>query len=124
MNKVLKTVLLVEDYDDTRELMKYLLEDVLEHRVIEAIDGSEAVEQARLARPDLILMDISMPVMDGIEATRLIKQLDGYTDVPIVAITGHTEKYQNEAIKAGVTEVISKPVNLDDLRPILSHYLA
>ena len=121
---MLKTVLLVEDYDDTREMMKYLLEDVLEHRVIEAIDGSEAVEQARQVRPDLILMDISMPVMDGIEATRLIKQLDGYTDVPIVAITGHTEKYQNEAIKAGVTEVISKPVNLEDLKPILSHYLA
>ncbi len=121
---MLKTVLLVEDYQDTRELMRFLLEVILEHRVIEAVDGSEAVKQARQERPDLILMDISMPVMDGIEATRLIKQLDGFDDIPIVAVTGHSEKYQNEAIDAGVTEVIRKPVDIDDLKPLLSHYLA
>lgn len=124
MKYVLKTVLLVEDYQDTRDLMRFLLEIILEHRVIEAVDGSEAVKQARQERPDLILMDISMPVMDGIEATRLIKQLEGFAEIPIVAITGHTEKYQIEAINAGVSEVISKPVDLDDLQPILSHYLA
>jgi CheY-like chemotaxis protein len=121
---VLKTVLLVEDYKDTRELMRFLLEIILGHRVTEAADGIEAVEQAKREHPDLILMDISMPEMDGIEATRLIKQLDGFENIPIVAITGHSEKYQKEALKAGVNEVVRKPVELDDLEPLLLSYLS
>ena len=123
MNYVLKTVLLVEDYQDTRELMRFLLEIVLGYRVVEAVDGNEAVEQAKQEHPDLILMDISMPVMDGIEATRIIKQFEGLADIPIVAITGHSEKYQKEALKAGANEVIRKPINIDDLKPLVTSYL-
>jgi CheY-like chemotaxis protein len=120
---MLKTVLLVEDYEDTRELLRFLLEVILGHHVIEAANGCEAVNQAKRIHPDLILMDISMPVMDGIEATRLIKQLEGFADVPIVAITGHSDKYQKEALQAGVNEVVCKPVELEDLKPLVSHYL-
>lgn len=119
-----KTVLLVEDYADTRELMKFMLEEVMGHHVIEAVNGLEAVEQARQERPDIILMDISMPVMDGIEATRLIKMLDGFDDVPIVAITAHSDEYQEEALNAGVNQVVCKPVDLEELQPVLSHYLS
>ena len=119
-----KIVLLVEDYEDTRELMKFMLEVMMGHHVIEAVNGQEAVEQAKQERPDIILMDISMPVMDGIEATRLIKKLDGFDDVPIVAITAHSEEYQEEALNAGVNEVVCKPVDMDELQPVLSHYLS
>jgi CheY-like chemotaxis protein len=121
---VLKTILLVEDYADTRDLMKFLLEVILGYYVIEAANGLEAVEQAKSKQPDLILMDISMPVMDGIEATRRIKQLDGFADIPIIAVTGHTEKYQTDAIKAGIVEVVQKPVDIDELKPLVSSYLA
>lgn len=118
-----KTVLLVEDTDDTRELMKIMLE-MLGHNVIEATDGSEAVKIAQTNGFDLVLMDIAMPIMDGIEATKAIKAMDNVSDVPIVAITAHSDKYQQEAMDAGVTEIVRKPVDLDDLRPIVSHYLA
>jgi CheY-like chemotaxis protein len=118
-----KTVLLVEDTDDTRELMRLMLE-MLGHNVIEAADGQEAVDIAQGNGFDLVLMDIAMPVKDGIEATREMKQIDKISDVPIIAITAHSDKYKDEALEAGVTEIVKKPVNFEDLKPILSHYLS
>lgn len=83
MNEI---ILLVEDYDDTRAFMRILLE-MKKFKVIEASDGKQAIECAKLKKPDLILMDIGLPLIDGIVATRQIRKLRVGKYVPIIAVT-------------------------------------
>lgn len=119
---MVKTILVVEDYDDARYLIKVMLQ-MLGHRVVEATDGREAVEFAQREHPDLILMDLSLPLMDGVTATKLIREMDEVSEVPVVCVTAHSEKYRDEALRAGANLVVRKPVDMDDLKPILSQYL-
>jgi CheY-like chemotaxis protein len=116
------TILIVEDYADSRILMKYLLEGY-GYRTLEAADGQEAVDVAKKFHPDLILMDISMPVMDGFRATQLIRKSDGLSRLPIIALTALDKSYYKQAIEAGCDDLINKPVDSTTLRPILKQYL-
>lgn len=118
-----KTVLIVEDFQDARELMRFMLE-TLGHRVEEAADGSEAVKLAQKNHPDLILMDVAMPIMDGITAARIIKESEETADVPIICITAHTNRHKHEALQAGCVKVISKPLDLEILNSAMSPYLS
>jgi CheY-like chemotaxis protein len=118
-----KTVLIVEDYADTRLMMKYLLQR-FGYEVIEASDGQEAVDKVKQRPPDLILMDISMPVMDGLTATQIIRKFDGLGKVPIIAVTAYGKSYYRQAIEAGCDDLINKPLDFDNLEPILEQYLA
>ena len=118
-----KKVLIVEDYEDTREFMKILLESY-GYRVIEAADGIEAIDRVKQHHPDLILMDISLPVVDGLTATRAIRQFDVAAKVPIIAVTAFGKNYYKKAIEAGCNDLIDKPVDFDSLEPILKSYLA
>lgn len=112
-------VLLVEDFDDARYMMKLLLE-LIGYRVFEAINGREAVELAGDINPDLILMDLSLPLLDGISATRIIRQNPLLSSVPIVALTAHTEpEFRDRAYAAGCDEFIGKPVDFDQLESML-----
>ena len=115
-------ILLVDDSEDTRELMRFLLE-ALGYEVVEAANGSEAVECTKETHPDLILMDIAMPVMDGITATTKIRELEEGKNIPVIAVTGHTNWYQEEALKAGCNKVMSKPLDHSSLEKVMSHYL-
>lgn len=117
-----KTILVVEDYDDARQLLKVMLQ-MLGYRVVEATDGREAVEYVKKERPDLILMDLALPLMDGVTATKLIREMEGdISEVPVVCVTAHSEKYRTEALEAGANQVLRKPVDMDSLRPVLSEY--
>lgn len=118
-----KKVLIVEDYEDTREFMKFLLESY-GYQVIEAADGIEAVDKTKNQSPDLILMDISLPVVDGLTATRTIRKCNSKLQLPIIAVTAFGKNYYNRAIEAGCNDLIDKPVDFDVLEPILTHYLA
>ncbi|MEP7038764.1 MAG: response regulator [Acidobacteriota bacterium] len=118
-----KKVLIVEDYEDTREFMKFLLESY-GYQVIEAADGIEAVDLAKNQAPDLILMDISLPVVDGLTATRTIRECNTKAQMPIIAVTAFGKNFYNKAIEAGCNDLIDKPVDFDVLEPILTHYLA
>lgn len=118
----LKKVLIAEDFADIRKMMKILL-GMYGYEVIEAADGSEAIERAVNSRPDLILMDISMPVLDGIQATKAIRNYDGLSEVPIVAITAYGDTYSDQAQAAGCNEVIRKPLDLGQLKPLVQQYL-
>lgn len=117
-----KIILVVDDYLDTRQFMKFLLERH-GHRVIEAIDGKDAVETARKEHPDLIFMDISMPEMDGLTATRVIRQIDGLDETPIIAFTAYGRYLRDEALEAGCNDLIIKPLEPDTLDPLLEQYL-
>jgi len=118
-----KKVLIVEDYEDTREFMKILLESY-GYKVIEAADGIEAIDRVKQHHPDLILMDISLPVVDGLTATRAIREFDADSKVPIIAVTAFGKNYYSKAIEAGCNDLIDKPVDFDSLEPILRSYLS
>jgi CheY-like chemotaxis protein len=115
-------VLVVEDYEDTREFMKFLLQDY-GFDVSEAANGFEALEAVSRQVPDLILMDISMPGMDGMTAARKIREQKSSRKTPIIAITAYGEAARRKAIEAGCNASLSKPIDFEDLEPVLTRYL-
>ena len=117
------TVLVVEDYDDTRVLLKSILERK-GFRVVEAVNGREAVERAASECPDLILMDLDLPILDGIEATNRIRQMGALCAVPIVAITAYPMSFTRvKAFAQGCDEYIPKPIELARLEEVLRRHL-
>ena len=108
-------ILVVDDYQDAREMYAEYLQ-FSGFRVAEAKNGNEAVEKAFALQPDLILMDLSLPGMDGWEATRRLKADDATRRIPVVALTGHALAGASEgAKKAGCDSFVTKPCLPDDL---------
>jgi len=118
-----KRVLVAEDFEDIRRMMKILLE-CRGYEVVEAADGYEAVKKALSYNPDLILMDIAMPVMDGIQATQAIRQHEELADVPIVAVTAYGDFYSERARDVGCNDVVQKPLDFGRLEPLVESYVA
>lgn len=118
-----RKILVVEDFDDSRRLLEIYLKS-LGFDVFEASNGREALENAILFHPDLIIMDITMPHMDGHEATALLKENPSTRQIPIVVMTAHTGAMQIRAAReAGACEVLIKPVEFGVLREMLDRYL-
>jgi CheY-like chemotaxis protein len=117
-----KTVLIAEDYDDMRAMTRVMLE-TLGYEVIQARDGYDALEQAKEHCPDLILMDIAMPVMNGITSATIIRSLEHCRNVPIIALTAYGAEYADRAGEFGFDGIIQKPVKMDDLRDLLRWHL-
>ena len=117
-----RKILVVEDYRDTREFMKFLIESY-GYQVIEAADGLEAIESLKSEFPDLILMDMAMPGMDGIATTRAIRKLKLTSTIPIIAVTAFGRQFYEKAIAAGCNDLIEKPVDFDSLEAVLNEYL-
>ena len=118
----MKKVLVVEDVDFNRELVVQLLED--KYHVIEAVNGQEGVELAERERPELILMDLSLPVMDGWEATRRLKANPDLRSIPVIALTAHAMVGDEEkALAAGCDDYLVKPLDEDELMARIAKYL-
>jgi CheY-like chemotaxis protein len=118
-----QTVMVVEDFEDNRFMMRRLLE-MSGYQVLEAINGEEAVEIAIRERPNLILMDLSLPLLDGLAATRRIRQYPDLRDVPIVAVSAHdTADFHADALAAGCNDYVTKPIDFDQLETLLGHLL-
>ena len=117
-----KKVLIVEDYDDVREFMKILVQSY-GYEAIEANSGIEAVLSVKGEIPNLILMDIALPDIDGIATTRIIREYLRGVPIPIVAVTASGKAIYEEAIEAGCNDVIGKPVDFDSLGPVFDQYL-
>jgi two-component system, cell cycle response regulator DivK len=118
------TILVAEDFDDTRILLKRVLLSG-GYRVVEAVNGREAVEYVKQDCPDLILMDLNMPEMDGLEATEQIRECrELCKDVVILAITAHdTYGMKEAALEAGCDGYLTKPIDFDRLDTILGRLL-
>jgi CheY-like chemotaxis protein len=108
-------ILVVDDFEDAQEMYKQYLE-FSGYRTATAANGKEAVEKANQLAPDLILMDLSLPVMDGWEATRRLKSSGRTRDIPVVALTGHALSGHSErAREAGCDAFVTKPCLPDEL---------
>jgi CheY-like chemotaxis protein len=117
-------VLLVEDTEDNRLMMRRLLE-LSGYRVSEAVNGIEAVKAAERETPSIILMDLSLPLVDGLAATRRIRQLPDLAQVPIIAVSAHdTADFHAEALAAGCDAYITKPIDYSELEDLIADLTA
>jgi len=108
-------ILVIEDYSDSRTLLSSLLRGK-GYKVVEARDGREGLLQANRVTPDLILMDLAMPEMDGVEATRRLRQRHTLSRTPIFAISAYvTDDVKHDALAAGCAEVFLKPLDIESL---------
>jgi two-component system cell cycle response regulator DivK len=119
----MRRVLVVEDNSDNMTLISDVLHS-LGYQVLAAKDGEEGIKSARSEKPDLILMDLSLPRVDGWTATRAIKNDPGLAETPIIALTAHAMVGDRErALEAGCNDYVSKPINMRDLTTKLRRYL-
>jgi two-component system cell cycle response regulator DivK len=119
----LTKVLLVEDTEDNRSMMRRLLE-LCGYLVVEAVNGEDAVRVAEAESPEVILMDLSLPITDGLAATRRIRKLPGLSDVPIIAVSAHdTADFHQDALAAGCDAYLTKPIDFAELENVLSGIL-
>jgi CheY-like chemotaxis protein len=116
-------VLLVEDFEDTRLFMRLELEE-LGFIVFEAENGQVAVETAIREQPDVILMDLTLPLMDGFEATKLIRQNEALKNVPVIAVTAHQEDdFRSDAKASGFDAYVTKPIDVNWLKELIAGLL-
>ena len=114
-----RTILVVDDFDDTRLLLRTWLER-RGFRVVEAENGIQAINQAETESPDLIIMDMQMPQLDGLSATRRIRKLESMNSVPIVAVSAYgADQFRELALAAGCDEYISTPFEPATLEGII-----
>jgi len=120
----LRTILLVEDFDDTRLMMKlWLVKNG--YRVLEAETGQEAINVAQRERPDLIIMDVMMPGMNGLDATQRIREYQALRRTPIVAVSAYgADEYRSIAIEAGCNEYVSTPFEPSALAELIKSLIA
>jgi CheY-like chemotaxis protein len=118
-----KKILVVDDTDWNRDLLVQLLEE--DYTVLQAVDGEQGVKMTQEEKPDLILMDLGMPVMDGWEATRRIKANDALKQIPIIAVTSHAMVGDEiDARKAGCDDYLPKPIDEDLLLQKIKKFLS
>jgi CheY-like chemotaxis protein len=117
------TVMVADYYNDTRELLRFWLESE-GCRVVEAVNGLEAIELTLGGCPDLILMSLRLPVRDGLDAIRCIREQGGECDVPIIAMSTYpTQKEHDSALAAGYSSFIAQPIDFNYLTNLLGSLL-
>jgi two-component system, cell cycle response regulator DivK len=118
----MKRILIVEDVEYNRDLLVQLLED--EYEILTAADGAAGIEAAARERPDLILMDLSLPGIDGWEATRRLKTSPETDAIPVIALTAHAMQGDEERARAcGCDDYLTKPIDEDQLFATLARLL-
>jgi two-component system cell cycle response regulator DivK len=121
-DEAMKKILVVEDVDLNQDLVVQLLED--NYEVLTAVDGAEGLQVAEREHPDLILMDLSLPVIDGWEATRRLKANAALKHIPIIALSAHAMMGDAEkALQSGCDDYLSKPLDEDLLFAKLAKFL-
>jgi len=119
----MKKVLIIEDNPNNLYMMRFIVTK-LGHQVLEARDGASGVDMAKKNRPDLILMDIQLPILDGYAATQKIREDDTLAGVPIIAVTSYAMVGDREkTLEAGCTAYVEKPINPETFIQVLERYL-
>ena len=124
MQKTKPVILVVDDFDDTRLLLRTWLERK-GFEVIEAENGNEAVSQAENNQPNLIIMDLEMPELDGLAATRKIRAVKSLEKVPVLAVSAYgAEQFREDAIAAGCDEYVSTPFEPEALEKLIRSFVS
>jgi CheY-like chemotaxis protein len=119
----IKTILVVEDNELNMKLVRGLIK-MGKYGMLEAIDAESGIEQIREQQPDLVLMDIQLPGMDGLSATKIIKEDPSLKDIPVVALTSYAMQGDEEkALEAGCSGYIAKPIDTRKFLETVSQYL-
>lgn len=119
----MKYILIADDEPLNREIFSELLEDYYELQIVE--DGKACIASIENRKPDLILLDLSMPVIDGLEVCRYIRASQELQDIPVIMVTGHASKESEiESLEAGATEFCSKPFDITTFRDKVAEILA
>lgn len=120
-----KLILIAEDEHDNREIMRSVVEDLLGYKALLAADGEEALRLAAEHLPDVILMDLMMPTLDGFEVIHRLKQAPDLAAVPVIAVTALSRPVDKQrAIKSGADGYLSKPFDLDLMASMIEQYIA
>lgn len=118
-----KRILVIEDNEKNRKLFELVVRS-MGHECLLAVDGEEGIRIAAAARPDLILMDIQLPLMDGVAAFRHLQQDDGTREIPVAAVTSLAMKGDRERLlEAGFSDYLAKPVDINELRTVIGRIL-
>ncbi len=122
-NQNQRTILVVDDFDDTRLLLRTWLQRK-GFRVVEAENGNRALAAAEREQPDLIIMDVEMPELDGLAATRKLRGLPKFEGVPILAVSAYgADQYRDHALEAGCDEYVSTPFEPEELERLIRSLL-
>ena len=122
-NNKVTFILVVEDSEDSREVLRHILR-AIGYGVLEAANGEQGVQVYKEKHPDLILMDLSMPVLDGYGAVRQIRELEEIDRVPIIALSAHgTADHRAKAMAVGFNEYLTKPIDFLQLETVLHRFL-
>jgi CheY-like chemotaxis protein len=118
-----KRILVVEDRDDSRAILVTILRRLCGYETIEAANGTEAIEKAASEEPDLILMDLDLPDISGIDAARAIKGNPKIAHIPIIAQTAWSSRqWKNKVLKIGMADYLEKPVSIELMKAIIEKY--
>ena len=119
-----KKILLVDDSSTARLVTRLIFSQKSNYVLLSAVDGKDAIERARAEKPDLILMDVMMPRMTGLEACRVLKQDKETSKIPVILLTTRgEEQFVHEGYKSGCSDYLTKPVNDTELLDLLKAYL-
>ena len=125
MSRTRKKILIVDDEESVRLIVKRFLEDLDQYTLVTASDGAEALAIASREHPDLILLDIDMPKMNGLEALRKLKEETATLQIPIIMLTAlDDEEIMEEAISGYAEQYLTKPLDMDDLKIAVSRTLS
>jgi CheY-like chemotaxis protein len=114
-----RRILIAEDFEENRIALQLILKHA-GFDVIVAENGQQAIEAVRRDGPDLVLMDITLPVIDGLQATREIRNGDKFERLPIIVVSAHdSEEVRREAAEAGASDYISKPIDIEELKKLI-----
>lgn len=120
-----KKILIVEDVEDSRAILVLILQRYCAYQTIEASTGKQAIQKALSEKPDLIVMDLGLPDINGVDVAKVLKENPATADIPVIAHTAWCpDKWKNAALSVGMVEYLEKPVTKEVMKETIERYIS